>query len=167
MTTRAMKYWDGVLAVPRFTCAAVLLFMMVSICYDAIMRYAFSAPTHWSLEVNSFLIVYLAVIGAAEALRHDAHIRITWFKDKLPGAWIRGIDVATGLAGALFCIIMAWRGWLMAAQAAEYGERVSSSLGTPMVLPYALLPIGFVALGIQFLISAFSGSAGADNGSPP
>jgi TRAP-type C4-dicarboxylate transport system permease small subunit len=154
MIATAMRSWDGLLAVLRWTSMAVLAFMVVSICYDAIMRYAFAAPTSWSLEINSFLLVYLAVIGAAEAQRHDAHIRITFFKDKLPTRIRAFIDLTTGLMGAVFCIILVWRGGIMAAQALEYGERVSSYLGTPMIYPYALLPIGFAALGSQFLIDA-------------
>ncbi|WP_163576276.1 TRAP transporter small permease [Halomonas faecis] len=156
MTATAMRSWDGLLAVLRWTSMAVLAFMMASICYDAIMRYAFSAPTSWSLEINSFLLVYLAVIGAAEAQRHDAHIRITYFKDRLPPRVRAGIDLATGVLGVVFCTILVWRGGIMALQAFEYGERVSSSLGTPMVYPYALLPIGFAALGLQFLIDALA-----------
>lgn len=156
MTATAMRGWDGLLAVLRWTSMTVLVFMMVSICYDAIMRYAFAAPTSWSLEINSFLLVYLAVIGAAEAQRHDAHIRITYFKDRLPVRLRGAIDLATGLLGAVFCAILVWRGGIMALQALEYGERVSSSLGTPMVYPYALLPIGFAALGLQFLIDALN-----------
>ncbi|MBW6392306.1 MULTISPECIES: TRAP transporter small permease subunit [Halomonadaceae] len=154
MTASATRSWDGLMAVLRWTSMAVLVFMMVSICYDAIMRYAFAAPTSWSLEINSFLLVYLAVIGAAEAQRHDAHIRITFFKDKLPPRSRAAIDIATGLLGMVFCAIMVWRGGIMAHQAFEYGERVSSSLGTPMVFPYALLPIGFAMLGLQFLMDA-------------
>lgn len=152
MTATALRSWDGLLVVLRWTSMAVLVFMMASICYDAIMRYAFAAPTSWSLEINSFLLVYLAVLGAAEAQRHDAHIRITFFKDKLPTRAKAAIDLFTGLLGMVFCIILVWRGGIMALQALEYGERVSSSLGTPMVYPYALLPIGFAALGLQFLI---------------
>ncbi|WP_280553142.1 TRAP transporter small permease [Halomonas sp. 25-S5] len=154
MTMTALRGWDGLLAVLRWTSMAVLVFMMASICYDAIMRYVFTAPTSWSLEINSFLLVYLAVIGAAEAQRHDAHIRITYFKDKLPWRLRGAIDLATGLLGVAFCTILVWRGGIMALQALEYSERVSSSLGTPMVYPYALLPIGFAALGLQFLIDA-------------
>jgi len=156
MTTNALRGWDGLLAVFHWTSKAVLVFMMVSICYDAIMRYAFAAPTSWSLEINSFLLVYLAVIGAAEAQRQDAHIRITYFKDKLPPRLRIGIGLLIGLLGAVFCAILVWRGGIMTLQALEYGERVSSSLGTPMVYPYALLPIGFAALGLQFLINALT-----------
>ncbi|MCE8015775.1 TRAP transporter small permease [Halomonas sp. MCCC 1A17488] len=154
MTASATRSWDGLMPVLRWTSMAVLVFMMVSICYDAIMRYAFAAPTSWSLEINSFLLVYLAVIGAAEAQRHDAHIRITFFKDKLPPRSRAAIDIVTGLLGVVFCAILVWRGGIMALQAYEYSERVSSSLGTPMVFPYALLPIGFATLGLQFLMDA-------------
>lgn len=154
MTATVMRGWDGLLAVLRWTSMGVLIFMMLSIAYDAMMRYAFSAPTSWSLEINSFLLVYLAVMSAAEAQRHDAHIRITYFKAKLPHRMRAVIDIATGLLGALFCYVLVWRGGLMAMQALEYGERVSSSLGTPMVYPYGLLPLGFGALGLQFLIDA-------------
>ena len=82
--TFAKRGWDGLLAVLYGSTMVVLFFMMVSIFYDAVMRYAFSAPTSWSLEVNSFLLVFLAVVGAAEAQKQDAHIRITFFVDKMP-----------------------------------------------------------------------------------
>lgn len=132
----------------------VLAFMVATICYDAIMRYAFAAPTSWSLEVNTFLIVYLAVMTAADVQRADAHIRITFFSDKLGPRMQRAGRLLLGLVGAGFCAVMAWRGGLIAWQAFEYGERVSSGFGTPLVLPYAMLPIGFGTLGIQFLIDA-------------
>ncbi|APE31399.1 C4-dicarboxylate ABC transporter permease [Halomonas aestuarii] len=156
MTAIVMRSWDGLMAVLRWTSMAVLMFMMLSIAYDAIMRYAFSAPTNWSLEINSFLLVYMAVMGAAEAQRHDAHIRISFFKEKLPSTARLVIDILTGLLGAVFCSVLVWRGGIMALQALEYGERVSSSLGTPMVIPYALMPIGFAALGLQFLFDTLA-----------
>lgn len=152
--TFAKRGWDGLLAVLYWSTMVVLFFMMVSIFYDAVMRYAFSAPTSWSLEVNSFLLVFLAVIGAAEAQKQDAHIRITFFVDKMPRTVRQTVALLGFLLGVVFCAIMTWRGILLASDAYEYSERVSSSLGTPMVLPYGLLPIGFGALTLQFLINA-------------
>ncbi|HET8791990.1 MAG TPA: TRAP transporter small permease [Modicisalibacter sp.] len=140
------------MAVLRWSSIAVLAFMMLTIFYDTIMRYVFAAPTSWSLEINSFLLVYMAVVSAAEAQRHDAHIRITVFKKRLPIRIQALIGIATGLLGIVFCSILAWRGGLMAFKAWEYGERVSSAFGTPMVYPYALIPLGFGALALQFLI---------------
>ncbi|TCP61861.1 TRAP-type C4-dicarboxylate transport system permease small subunit [Rhodovulum bhavnagarense] len=132
----------------------VLAFMVVTICYDAIMRYVFTAPTSWSLEINTFLIIFVALLTAADAQRSDSHIRITFFSDMAGAGGRRVIRALIGLIGALFCAIMAWRGFLLAWQAWEYGERVSSGFGTPMVLPYGLLPVGFGMLAVQFLLDA-------------
>lgn len=152
MVKLAMQSWDSLMAVLRYTMIVVLAFMMLTICYDVVMRYVFSAPTSWSLEINSFLLIYLAVMGAGEAQRQDAHIRITFFTQRLPSGGRNIIKIATGLLGMLFCAIMVWRGSMMAYEAWAYGERVSSAFGTPMVYPYSLIPIGFGVLGLQFLI---------------
>lgn len=138
----------------------VLASMAVTIFYDALMRYIFAAPTAWSLEVNTFLIIYLAVMTAAEVQRENEHIRITLFSDKASARTRRLLTILIGFIGIAFCGIMAWRGGLLAWQAFEHEERVSSALGTPMFLPYAMLPIGFGALAIQFALEtarAFSG----------
>lgn len=130
----------------------VLAFMAVTICYDASMRYLFAAPTTWSLEVNSFLLVYLAVMTAADTLRRGEQISISLLPDKLAERPRAGLTVIVGVVGVAFSWIIAWRGYLMAHDAWAYGERVSSVFGTPMVVPYALLPIGFGVLGAQFVI---------------
>ena len=129
----------------------VLLFMVVTICYDVIMRYVLVAPTTWSLEVNTFLIVFLAVIPAADVLRADAQLQISFLADRLPLAARQALHVLTCLLGAGFCAIMVWKSGLMTLQALQYDERMSTSLGTPMAIPYVLLPVGFGVLGLTFL----------------
>lgn len=145
----------------------VLAFMAVTVGLDALLRYFFAAPTSWSLEVNTFLIVYLAVVTAADVQRTDMHIRITFFMDKAGPTGRRIGRIFVGLVGVAFCSVMAWRGLLITLQAWEYGERVSSSFGTPMVYPYALLPVGFTLLAIQFLFDALAaGQAPHDDEGP-
>ena len=140
----------------------VLAFMVVTICYDAIMRYLFTAPTSWSLEVNTFLIIYVAIMVAADVQRTDSHIRISFFADMMGETGKRVNRIIIGIFGAGFAGIIAWRGFLMTYQAWEYGERVSSSFGTPMVYPYAMLPLGFGLLAIRFLLNILDAITGRD-----
>ena len=44
----------------------------------------------------------------------------------------------------------------MARDAFAYGERVSSAFGTPMWIPYGLMPVGFAVLGLQFVLMVFA-----------
>jgi TRAP-type C4-dicarboxylate transport system permease small subunit len=129
--------------------------MVVTICYDVVMRYVFLMPTHWSLEVNTFLVIFIAVIPASDVLRSDSHLRITFFLSKFSPAAQQRITRASALVGMGFCALMTWKGLGMALQAYKYGDRMSTPLGTPMVIPYLFIPVGFAMLGLQYLVRLF------------
>lgn len=148
------RLWRGVNRLVLHGGQVVLAFMAVTIFYDAMMRHFFSMPTSWSLEINQFLLVYLGLATAGEIQRNQSHIHIEFFADRLPVKFRVGLETVVGLIGVAFCVVMVWRGGIIAWQAGEYGERVSSAFGTPLVLPYAIIPLGFGLLGVQFLIEA-------------
>ena len=128
-----------------------LAFMAVSISYDVVLRYVFYAPTYWALEMNTFLLAFLCLIPAGDVLRFGTQIRITILYDRLkPGIRAR-LDMLRSAVGIFFCTIMVWKGSVMALHAWQHNDRMSTSLGTPMVIPYLFLPIGFALLGIQYL----------------
>jgi TRAP-type C4-dicarboxylate transport system permease small subunit len=133
-----------------------LVFMVASITYDVILRYVFVAPTHWALEVNTFLLAFLCVIPAGEVLRAGSQIRITFLLDRLSPALKGRLDILRGAVGLFFCGIMIWKGGDMALTAWQHNDRMSTSLGTPMVIPYIFIPIGFLLLAIQYAVIIFS-----------
>jgi TRAP-type C4-dicarboxylate transport system permease small subunit len=126
-------------------------FMVISISYDVILRYFFAAPTNWALEVNTFLLVFLCVIPAADVLKAGVQIRITFLTERLSARTRDRLEILRVIAGFLFCAVMTWKGAVMALHAWQHNDRMSTSLGTPMVIPYLFLPIGFALLGIQYL----------------
>lgn len=142
---------DGIAQGLRLLGALALVFMALSVFYDTMMRYLFLAPTSWSLEVNSFLVAFIAFIPAGQVLREREHLRIGLIQDRLTGPAALTLATLIGAIGVAFSAIVAWRGALMAHQAWLYDERMSTVLGTPMVLPYAMIPIGFGVLGFAFL----------------
>src|SRR4030042_3323252 len=97
-----------------------LVFMVASICYAVILRYVFVAPTHWALEVNTFLLVFLCIIPAGDVLRVGTQIRITFLYDRLTPAMKARQDTLRAAAGVFFCTIMIWKGWDMAWKAWQH-----------------------------------------------
>lgn len=126
--------------------------MVVTICYEVIMRYVVMSPTSWSEEINTFLCVFVTLIPAGEVLREDGHLKIGFFVGKLsPGVQDLLRRISAGL-GVCFCGLMVNNGINMVIKSAMYDERMSTPLGTPMFIPYLFIPAGFTALGLQFLI---------------
>lgn len=126
--------------------------MVVTICYDVVMRYVFAKPTSWCLEVNTFLIVFLAVFPAADVLKSDNHLKISFIPDKMSPVMRKFQKIISSLLGIILSVVMTYQGSKMAWLAFEYNERMSTPLGTPMVIPYLFIPIGFGALALQFVV---------------
>jgi TRAP-type C4-dicarboxylate transport system permease small subunit len=146
---------------------AAMVFMVVSISYDVLMRYIFLAPTIWALEVNTFLLVFLCTIPAADTLTAGTQIQITFLTERLPAAVQAKLPIIGNLAGVLFCVVMTWKGASMTWAAFQHNDRMSTSLGTPLAIPYALMPIGFGLLGLTYAARMASHSARAQTGSGP
>ncbi len=126
-------------------------FMVASITYDVALRYFFSAPTHWALEVNTFLLVFLCVVPAASVLKAEGQIRISFLTERMKLRTRERLDILRAVAGFLFCAVMTWKGAFMAIQAWQHNDRMSTSLGTPLAIPYFFLPIGFGLLSLQYI----------------
>ena len=50
-------------------------------------RYVFNSPIIWTDELATFLFLWLAMIGAVVALRHDGHMRLTTFANWVGPRW--------------------------------------------------------------------------------
>jgi TRAP-type C4-dicarboxylate transport system permease small subunit len=136
---------------------AALAFMVVSLFYDVMMRYLFVRPTNWALEVNTFLLLFLCTIPTADVLSSNVHIHVTFLTDRMPRRWVERLPLLRAVAGVLFCAAMTWKGSIMTWQAWHHNDRMSTSLGTPMFIPYLFLPLGFMLLGLQYAILLKSG----------
>lgn len=139
-----------------FTAQIALAFMMLSISYDAIARYVFAAPTQWSFEINGFLMIYIAMIPASDLLRRHSHLNVEFISLALRGriAWFQRVAIA--VIGLTVSVILTHYTYNGAHEAWMYSERMPTTLGTPMVLPKAMLPFGFAMLALRFLASLLS-----------
>jgi TRAP-type C4-dicarboxylate transport system permease small subunit len=94
----------------------------------------------------------MCVIPVGDVLRVGSQIRITFLYDRLRPAVRARLDILRAAAGLFFCGIMIWKGADVAWQAWLHNDRMSTSLGTPMVIPYLLLPVGFCLLALQYAV---------------
>ncbi|WP_422372214.1 TRAP transporter small permease subunit [Hoeflea sp.] len=132
----------------------VTVVLVISMIYEVVARYVFGAPTIWAFDISYMCTGTLFVLGAAYALKQDAHVRIDFLAQKMPVRLRRLIEglvfilLVAPIFAALskFAIERAWRAW-------ETSEVESVSPWAPLMWPFfAILAIGLVALTLQQIV---------------
>ena len=62
----------------------VVVLLIASMLYEVVARYVFGAPTLWAFDIAYMSTGALFVLGAAQALRQDAHVRIDVLSSRFP-----------------------------------------------------------------------------------
>jgi C4-dicarboxylate transporter DctQ subunit len=139
-------YWGGI-------AAGVLIILTTGmIFYEVVSRYLFNAPTIWATELTIYAIIGSCFIGAAYALREDAHIKVDLLLHNVSGPVRKIMLVISSVLGLLFSLVFAWYGWEHVKQSMELGFTSASLLRVPMYIPEMLLPIGGTLLCFAFLL---------------
>ena len=147
---RAFLAFDRVLtALTEWPAAALVLAETGILLAGVVARYVFNRPLTWSDELASILFLWLAMLGAAIALRRGEHMRLTTIVNGLPPRSRAFVETFTG------CIVVLFVGallqpayehfddqWVVTTPALEWhdGVRVAAiGVGALLMLGIALL----------------------------
>ncbi|WP_050525755.1 TRAP transporter small permease subunit [Pseudorhodobacter aquimaris] len=142
---------DGISLVLGYIAQAMVLILIGSMLYEVVARYAFGAPTEWAFDIAYMSTGVLFVLGAAQALREDAHVRIDFLAAKFPVRLRAGIDGVIYLfilcpVFAKLATIAGTRSW----RAFVTAEVEHVSPWAPLMWPfYTALTVGLAALALQ------------------
>lgn len=96
---------------------------------DVIGRF-FKYPIFGSVEIVTFLAVFVAAMSLPFTHENKGHIGVELFVQKLPRKTRAFIDIVTGIASFIFFALVAWRMFIYAYKMKESGE-VSMNLQFP------------------------------------
>jgi TRAP-type mannitol/chloroaromatic compound transport system permease small subunit len=131
--------------------ALLIVPMVVSLVYEVICRYLFSAPTIWASDVSTILYGAFFMLGAAYTLQRQQHIRTDFLYEK----WSTRTK---GIVDSVLYImlyfpglgIFLWVGWQYAWRSVMFQERIVTSPWMPHIWPLKLtIPISTALLLIQ------------------
>ncbi|TRY25960.1 TRAP transporter small permease [Brevibacillus sp. LEMMJ03] len=132
--------------------------------YEIVSRSLFDAPTTWATELSVYAIIGSCFIGAAYAVRTDAHIKVDLLLHNVPAAARRWLLIVSALLGLAFSLLFAVFGWEHVKRSMELGFTSTSLLQIPMYMPEMLLPIGGTLLSLAFLLQVVDCIRGGKGG---
>lgn len=131
----------------------VTLVLVGSMLYEVVARYVFNAPTMWAFDISYMLNGVLFLLGAAYALKHDAHVRIDFLSQKFPLRVQQGINAVVYLLVLLPLVgAFSWIATGKAYRAYLTGAVEEVSPWAPLMWPfYGALALGLWAMTLQLL----------------
>ena len=145
---------------------AIALLVGISLNFINVLgRYLFGAVLNGVDEIEIYILIWIAFIGAAAVTWRGAHLRM----DVLIGAcppWLRGI-VAAFEAVVLFVIacFVAWQSFLYVQRIYVLGA-VSDIAHIPTWIPHSAIPISFAAIALIVVLRALQKILGPAESEP-
>lgn len=149
MIQRLLKILEQIENTAMAVFALVLIFAAAA---QVLLRF-FDVGLIWLDPVLRALVMWIAMLGALAATRHDKHINLDALTRSLSGWSLRAARLLTMLFSAAICLVMA---------KASYGlVQLDRESATPLVndIPAwwveVILPVGFGLMALRFALRAF------------
>jgi TRAP-type C4-dicarboxylate transport system permease small subunit len=110
---------------------------------QVISRYVFRHPFDWPEELARFLFVWVALLGAALALKYGAHFSIEALVKRFSRRWQLLIALFIHSILGIFTLIVTLRGFELAIR---IREQLSSGMEISMTFPYLAVPVSFAVM---------------------
>ncbi len=138
--------------------SAISLLIAVALNFANIIgRYVFFSPIAAAEEVMLFFLVATVFLGHGVVGWQGKQIRMDVVLHLLPAVWRRRFDVFADVVTIVVSLALIVVGWPVIQMLAEFDER-SQAADIPMVIPQALVPIGFalnaILVGARLLMEA-------------
>lgn len=119
---------------------------------NALLRYGFSLSSNAWLEIQWYLFAGIVMLGAANTLRVNGHVRVDVLYSRYGERARLWLDLLGGLLFLLpMAVIIGWLSWPLFVHSYQIGE-VSGNAGGLLRWPVKILiPLGFLLLALQGL----------------
>ena len=137
-----------------YASTALIIFIMLFICAEVVMRYAFNAPIQGHLEGAELFVPIIVFLAISYTQSQNSHVGMTLVVDNLPPGVRRYTEIVTLLLSVMTCAVLSYFSYKYA-----YNEwRIDDVTMTP---PYwriwpsaAAIPLGYMLISIRLYLQA-------------
>jgi len=151
LLTKGSAVFDYIIGSLAYLAAAILTFIMLSVCWDVTARAAWGQPLAWELEFSEYGLLYITFLGAAWVLKNERHVIVDIVLTQFNPRTRALLNVATSILGAIICLFLTWYGWDVSWEHLVKGYYQPTPIEPPDFPIFVIIPIGSFLLFIQFL----------------
>jgi TRAP-type C4-dicarboxylate transport system permease small subunit len=127
----------------ELACGALMVAITAVVFLQVVSRYVFNYPFDWPEELARYLFVWVALLGAALALKRGAHFSIDALVKRLSAKWRRVVPLLIHAVLGIFSLVVTVKGSQLALRV---GEQLSSGMEISMTYAYLSVPVSFAVM---------------------
>ena len=148
---RFFALFDKLMNLMIFAAGLILMFIMLSVCLEVILRYFFDRPQMWVTEVTECLLLYITFMGAAWLLREDGHVKVDVLLNRLKPRVLAVLGVIGSLIGLFVSLTLTIYGFSVTWDYFQRGMYTPTAMEIPVSAIIVIIPVGSLMLLIQFI----------------
>ena len=159
--TKFIFIFDKILDYFMYLAGAAVVFMVLSVFAEVFVRLIFGFSIQWVVEINEYLVYYIAFLGTAWLLRREGHVKVDILLNVLPPRGQDVLNAITSIICAMLCLVVTYFSALTTIDLFQRHTRSLTLMATPMGYLIGIIPIGCFLLFIQFLRRTYKYIQGA------
>lgn len=140
------------LTLQAFAWAAGILLgvMALAVTADVVARNLRLGNTGWVVELSEYSLPVATLLVAPYLLHRNEHVRLDALLVALPKTVTLWLERLADVLGILICAVFVWFSVKLILDSARLGSMVVKTLAIPEWWQYALMPVCFALLAVEF-----------------
>lgn len=145
-----MKAYRLVLQAFAWIAAVVLGAMALAVTFDVVARNLGWGNTGWVVELTEYSLPVATLLVAPWLLHRNEHVRLDVLLTLIPKRIAILLERSADVLGILICAVFVWFSVILIFDSARLGSMVVKTLSIPEWWQYALIPVSFSLLAVEF-----------------
>ncbi|MGQ0652695.1 MAG: TRAP transporter small permease [Betaproteobacteria bacterium] len=147
-----MKAYQLLLQGCAWVAAVVVGAMALAVTFDVVARNLGWGNTGWVVELTEYSLPVATLLIAPWLLRRNEHVRLDVLLFMLPKKASTLLERGANVLGMMICAVFVWFSIKLIIDSARLGSMVVKTLSIPEWWQYALIPVCFTLLAIEFAL---------------
>lgn len=157
---KLMALFDHVVNGMIFLAGLILVFIMLSVCLEVILRYFLNRPQVWVTEVTEVLLLYITFLGTTWLLRQEGHVKVDILLNRLKPRILALLGIFSSAIGILVSITLTVSGFKLTWDYVQRGIYTPTAMEIPVWIIIVIIPVGSLMLLVQFIRRGWLNIAG-------
>jgi TRAP-type C4-dicarboxylate transport system permease small subunit len=146
--------FDRIIDILAYSSGALVLFMMVLVAADVVLRKLTGFTFDWSTEFTENAVCYITFTSAAWLARQNRHVVVDMVVSQLNSRNRNVLNTATSILAAATCLFMAYHASRTTLDVWRRHVATATAMEVPMAPLIAIIAVGMLLLSIQFMRNA-------------